>query len=74
MKPGLTIEIASVPDREDVVAEVWAGPEQFAELRREGDTLVVQIYAPPHGGAWELAFEQVLSALATAKQRLEGGG
>jgi len=72
MKPGLTIEIASVPDRDELVAEVWAGRDQFAELRKEGDGLVLQVFSPPQGGAWDLAFEQVLKALATARDRLEG--
>jgi hypothetical protein len=74
MKPGLTIEIASVPDRDQLVAEIWAGQDQFAELRHEGGSLVLQVFAPPNGGAWDLAFEQVMSALATAKERLAGEG
>jgi hypothetical protein len=73
MKTSLTIEIASVPDREEVVAEVWAGREQFAELRREGDDLILQLFAPPEGLAWEFGFEEVMTALTTARARLVGG-
>ena len=32
MKPELTITIASLPDRENLVAELWFGDVQWGEL------------------------------------------
>ena len=73
MRPELTVEIASVPDREDVVAEVWAGTQQFAEIRRDGDSFVVQVFAPPDNSVWEFSFEQLLNSLKHARERLAEG-
>ena len=45
----LTIQIASVPDRDSLVAELWSGSTQVAELSRENGPLIVQIYRPTSG-------------------------
>ena len=43
-EPPLTIELVSVPDRDDLVAEVWLGQYLLAELRQEGGHVRVQLY------------------------------
>ena len=65
-----TVEIASVPDREDLVAEIWADTELMAELRYDEGELRVQLYAPPGGRSWDVPFDQLASVLQLARQKL----
>ena len=64
------IEIASVSDRDECVAEVWYGDELFAELRQEPDGIYVQLYVPPSRVRWDLPIEDVIAVLNTARERL----
>jgi hypothetical protein len=63
------IQLASVPDRDDLVAEVWVGQDLFAELRHESGNTWLQVYSAP-GGRWELRFEELQVALQQARDRL----
>jgi hypothetical protein len=72
MANQLSILIASLPDREAVVAELWYGDAQFAELGQEGGALTLEIYAPPNGKAWTLSFEDALESLQQARTKLLG--
>lgn len=66
-----TVEIASVPDREDAVAEIWLGDEMIAELARESSSKVVlEIYPNPNGCPWKLDFAEFLAAMEDAKKEL----
>lgn len=65
----LTIEVASVPDRDELVAELWQGSEQVAELSNESGRLVLQVY-PPKTGAWEFELSRFEEALAELRRRL----
>ena len=68
---SFSIEIASVPDRDGVVAEIWWDDSQVAELRRSGEgDLLIEVYAPPSGGAWSFALSAFLDALNAAQNRL----
>ena len=69
--------LASVPDREGVVVELWLGDGQFAEVSESGanaDDLVVDIYPNPAGGAWSVPFSDVVDALTRAATRLREVG
>jgi hypothetical protein len=63
------IQLASVPDRDDLVAEVWVGKELFAELRNESGKTWLQVYSAP-GGHWELPYEELQIALQRARDKL----
>ena len=70
-----TVEIASVPDRDELVAEVWSGDQLLAELRVEAGVVRIQLYPPPDGppdGAphWDVPYDELLAALQTARTRL----
>lgn len=65
----LTVEITSVPDREELVAELWSGSEHVAELSRQGERLVLQLY-PRVSGAWEFEFADFEQAIAELRRRL----
>ena len=62
--------MASVPDREEVVAEIWLGGAMFAEIRLEGNTLLVEVYNRREPGPWSLELVTLLDALGKAKRGL----
>ena len=64
------VELASVPDRDDVVAEVWFDGELFAELRHDTGVVRLQLYDAPSGGRWDLPHDDVVAALRNARERL----
>ncbi|MBI2685529.1 MAG: hypothetical protein HYX27_04370 [Acidobacteria bacterium] len=40
----LEVIVASVPDRDQVVAEIWLEGKQLAEVRRANDGFLAEIY------------------------------
>lgn len=68
--PTLTIELASVPDREDLLAEIWLGTALIAEVRRDEQMLRVQLYPSETGHPFDIPYEDLEAALVTAKARL----
>lgn len=69
----MEIVVASVPDRETVVAEMWVNGEQCAEIRQEEGTLIVELYPRPNGAPWLISHAELLTALEEASRRLEDG-
>ena len=67
---NIMITLASVPDRDSLVAELWCGDTQLAELFQDGEKFLLEFYAPPHGTLLQLPYDDVLQALILAKQRL----
>ncbi len=72
MTSKITITIASVPDREKLVAELWVGHRQWAELSQENETLLLEIYPSSGNSAWSLDYEDTMNGLMQAKQKLTG--
>ena len=70
MNDELTMKVASVPDRNFLIAEVWAGDAQFAEVSKESGDLRVQVYPRDDGQPWTLRLEELLRVLAQAEIRL----
>ena len=66
----MNITIASLPDREKIVAELWQGNDHFAEINQEGEILMVEVYPRPDGKPWAIPFEELVSALREATTRL----
>lgn len=68
---NFTIEIVSVPDRDDVVAEVWWGNDMVAEMRRaENGEFLLDIYPMESHAPWSFELNRWLTALAEAQQKL----
>jgi hypothetical protein len=65
-----SIELTSVPDRKNLVSEVWFGDELLAELNVESGDVRIQIFAPKDG-YWDFDFEEFLSAVNKAKERVK---
>lgn len=68
---SLTVEIASVPDRDNVVAEIWQGDNMVAEMQRADDgRFVLEIYANRDSNSWAFDLYDWLTVLAEAQKRL----
>lgn len=68
---SFSIEIASVPDRDDVVAEIWWGDAMVAELHRGASGEVeIEIYPPESRGSWSFDLPSWITVLAKAQQKL----
>ncbi|MCI0917270.1 hypothetical protein JNA64_08845 [Pseudomonas stutzeri] len=68
---SLRVEIASVPDRDDLIAEIWQEDEMVAEIQRSPDgRFVLELYSSPGQRPWSLDFECWMTALFEAKRRL----
>lgn len=70
MTRKMEIEIASPPDREKLVANIFFDNEQWAELNQEEGVLELELYPRRDGMFWQLSLEDVLKALDEAKRRL----
>jgi hypothetical protein len=63
------IEIASVPDREHLVAEIWHNEILIAEISQEDEKLEIELY---QFEKITFEFEEYLNALNSAKKKLAG--
>ena len=66
--------ISSPPDREKLVAEIFFGREEWAEINQEGDVLMVEFYTKENGEFWQVSFDDAVQTLQAAKLRLVGEG
>lgn len=72
MKDKPRICLSSPPDREKLVAEIFYGDAQWAELNQERDTIEAIFYPRPDGEPWRIDYEDAQRALDEAKRRLDG--
>ena len=68
------MDIASPPDREKLVAEMFFGSDQWAEVNHETNEVRVEFYARADGRPWNFSLTDAITALNIAKQRLLDGG
>jgi len=64
--------LSSPPDREKLVAEIFFGDVQWAEVSQERDVLEIEFYPRPDGEPWRIGFSSAINALEEAKRRLIG--
>jgi hypothetical protein len=64
------IALASLPDREKLVAEIFFGTEQWAEISQEKQALEVEFYARSDGQPWRIPLQTAVEALQDAERRL----
>lgn len=72
MTTEMTILIASLIDREYLVAELWCGNAQWGEVSQEQGSLALEIYPNPTGEPWAFKFNDVVEILAQARYKLVG--
>lgn len=74
LEPGkMHISIASPPDREKVVAEIFFGHELWAEVNSEGDKVTLEIYPQRTGEPWTFSYDDAVAAIHEARRRLVDG-
>lgn len=66
------MDIASPPDREKLVAEIFYDSEQWAEIHQETGLLTLQLYPRRDGQPWEFSFDEAVGMLQRASRRLTG--
>jgi hypothetical protein len=64
----LTLQITSPFDRENIVAEIWFGNNQVAEISNENnDGINIEIFTNPDCGVWFFNFDEFNNLLTQAK-------
>jgi hypothetical protein len=63
-----TIQIASVPDRKNLVAEIWGDDELIAEINQENDEMELEIYLKEKKVKFIL--DEFLEVVQAAKSKL----
>jgi hypothetical protein len=66
------ILIMNVPDRDDLIAEVFYKNTQVACVMENIGEFVIQIFPCPDEDFWELPFDKMLATLERAKKILHG--
>lgn len=64
------ITVASPPDRERLVAEIFFGDVQWAEINQEHEGFEIEFYPRPDGAPWRIPLQDALTALREAESRL----
>lgn len=63
---SIKVQVASVSDRERLVAELWLNDVQLAEVSREGDRFEVEVYP----GVGLIPLDLYMEALDKARSEL----
>ncbi len=66
----MTVTIASVPDREKLVAELWYEQELWGEISQDTGELILEIYPSSIHGFRQLKCEELVSAVQQARDKL----
>ena len=66
------ITVASLPDREHLVAEIFYKEFQWVEISQECEELIIQFYPHPRQSYWEFSYEEAIKILEEAKNKLMG--
>ena len=61
------IELSSVPDRENLVAEIWYENKMIAEVSKESEKLVIEFY---FDGKISFILDEFFEVLENAKKRI----
>ena len=63
------IVIASLPDRENCVCEIYYNNVEWAEISQESQEIMIQFYNNSINDYWEFPFEIALEILEKAKKK-----
>ncbi len=67
---SFVVELASSPDRDELVAEIWWNEQMVAELRKADGGPYIDLYAAPSRRPWSFRLEEWLAAVKDAERRL----
>jgi len=66
------VQLASVPDRDELVAEIWWNDQMVAEVRRgSDDNRYIDLYPSPSRIPWSFQVEEWLAAIKKAHNGLD---
>ena len=70
------VTVVSLPDREELVAEIFYDHEQWVEISQEPgqERPIIQFYSPSVKEYWEFPLEDALEALELARKKFLGMG
>ncbi len=63
------IVVASMPDKEGLVTEIYYKHEQWVEISNENGTPMIVFCKKRDGGNWEFELDKAFDALEYAKKR-----
>jgi len=67
---NFSITVNSLPDRENLVAEIYYKNYQVAEISQETDESIIQIYSYKEKDCWEFLLEEFQKVIEEAKKKL----
>lgn len=70
MNKKFTVEIASVPDRDSLVAEIWFNNMMLAELSNHNGKAILEIYPNKADSRLNIECEEFIKALLLAEKKL----
>jgi hypothetical protein len=66
----MSVDIASPPDREKLVAEVFYNHAKWAEISRQSGRLTLELYPRQDGKPWSFGYDEAIKTLVCARKRL----
>ncbi|MGV3344455.1 hypothetical protein ACGVWS_01465 [Enterobacteriaceae bacterium LUAb1] len=70
MNKKLNVQLASLPDRENVVYEIYEGTNQVAEISNEPNKgLQIEVFSSPDG-IWRFDFNEFYTLIEQARRNL----
>lgn len=63
------VVIASLPNRENCVCEIYYNHVQWVEISQETEETIIQFYSHPDQDYWEFPLDVALQVLEKAKRR-----
>jgi len=73
MQGGFSYQIASVYDREELIAELLYDDEQWGEISKENGHVVLELYGREDGQPWRFPPKEVESLIYRARRDLVEG-
>ena len=70
MRPAAYYQIASIPDREELVAELWTDDTMWGEISQECGEVVLELYEDEDGRPWRFPLKIVEHLLRRARRDL----
>ena len=69
---SFVLQVASTPDRDELVTEIWWNDQMVAEVRRGSDgNRYVELYPSPSRAPWSFKLEEWLAVMKEAEKRLD---
>ena len=70
MRERLRYQIASMPHREELVAELWSDHLMLGEISQDCGEVRLELYDQPDGTSWRLPLKAVAGLIGSARRDL----